>query len=199
MSSLSLEDFSGSKLPQSGFTSSLIKVVHIPDSITTIDDNAFQDCTFLKTVTFGRDSKLRILKGFSCTSIEELSIPDSVEVIGNEAFASCYFLSTITFGIDSNLRFIGSKSFSQTSVRIIHFPRLIKHIESSVFSGCELLREISFHDSFSGNSFHGWIFDGQSPTRSVFISLPTNSLSQTRRFTHCAQYFTLSNNPANEN
>ena len=59
----------------------------IPDSVTSIGDYAFNDCTSLSSVT----------------------IPDSVTSIGNEAFGSCTSLTSITIG--KSVTNIGNRAF----------------------------------------------------------------------------------------
>lgn len=72
----------------SAFDGCGVTSVTIPNSVTKIDDHAFQYCRQLKSII----------------------IPDGVESIGNYAFYDCWDLSSIT--IPSSLNYIGYSAFS---------------------------------------------------------------------------------------
>lgn len=73
---------------EGAFGGSTLTGLNIPKSVITISDDAFRDCTLLKSVDF-EDGSLLIHIGNSafrgCSSLKEISIPDSVEVIGSLA------------------------------------------------------------------------------------------------------------------
>ena len=89
-------------------------------NVTTIEDNAFADCTDLTSIT----------------------IPASVTTIGDDAFARCYNLTSIT--IPASVTTIGGYVFSDcknlTSVTI---PSGVTAIGDGAFSGCESLTSIT--------------------------------------------------------
>ncbi len=70
----------------------------IPDSVTSIGDCAFSDCTSLTSITIP-DSVTSIgNSAFStCTSLTSIEIPDSVTSIGGAAFYNCTLLESINF------------------------------------------------------------------------------------------------------
>ena len=84
--------------------------VVIPDSVRTIEDDAFSFCRALKSVTFGNGLKRIGQRAFvCCESLEEAILPDSVEILDISAFADCYSLRTVRFG--KNLSFVGEGTF----------------------------------------------------------------------------------------
>jgi len=95
----------------------------IPDSVTSIDDYAFSNCSSLKTITIP-SSVTRIGEGafLKCTALTKIAIPTSVTSIGNIAFDGCSSLETITIPAASRLTSIGSSAFrycsSLTSITI---------------------------------------------------------------------------------
>ncbi len=70
----------------------------IPDSVTSVGDSAFHDCTSLTSVTIG-DSVTTIGEDafYSCDALTSVTIGDSVTTIGEYAFARCDSLKTVHY------------------------------------------------------------------------------------------------------
>ena len=77
----------------------------IPDSVETIADYAFKDCSLLTSVTIP-DSIETIGENafYWCTALTSITIPYSVETIGDKAFAHCRKLEEITI-LNSKTKF----------------------------------------------------------------------------------------------
>ena len=100
-----------------------LKSIEIPASVETIEAAAFKGCSSLTTVTFEKESQLKIIGGgygysysgtfyyygaFSdCTALKSIEIPASVETIEVVAFKGCSSLTTVTFEKGSQLKIIG--------------------------------------------------------------------------------------------
>lgn len=77
---------------------SLISVV-VPDSVTTIGNEAFSDCSNLKSVAFGENSQLTSIDGYAfykCSLLTTIMIPENVMSIGSAAFSNCTGLKNVT-------------------------------------------------------------------------------------------------------
>ena len=88
--------------------------VTIPDSVTSVRNFAFENCTNLTSVTIP-DSVTSIgnYAFTGCTGLTSVTIPDSVTSIGNYAFTGCTFLTNIT--IPESVTCICSAAFDGTA------------------------------------------------------------------------------------
>jgi len=76
-----------------------LKTFVIPDSVTVVDQNAFEGCTSLKKITIGNSVKEIGAHAFSfAVNLLSLSIPDSVITIGLGAFSGDTLLESVTIG-----------------------------------------------------------------------------------------------------
>lgn len=72
--------------------------VLIPDTITEIGQNTFNNCSKLVSITIGENSALQIIgnNAFSgCSSLKQIYIPSGVTQIGTNAFNNCGALENI--------------------------------------------------------------------------------------------------------
>ena len=111
----------------------------IPDSVTSIGDNAFYFCESLTSVTIPDSVTAIGDSAFSyCDSLTSVSIPDSVTSIGDEAFYSCSSLTSVN--IPDSVTAIGNRAFyycdSLTSVSI---PNSVTSIGDYAFGDCSNL------------------------------------------------------------
>lgn len=132
--------------------------VEIPANVETIEAAAFKGCTNLTSVTFGRNSNLKIIKGgydthyehinygafTDCTALKSIEIPASVETIDVSAFLGCSQLKTVSFESNSKLKEIGGASMQYPhgaftdciTLSAIEIPTSVTKIGAAAFYGC---------------------------------------------------------------
>ena len=117
------------------FPNSAVTSVTIPDSITSIPDAAF----------------------VNCSKLTNISIPNSVTYIGYSAFSSCTSLKSIT--LPSSLSSISEALFFGCSqLTTIHIPDSVSLIRPYAFYNCENLKTIRIPVSVT--SIGDYAFDG---------------------------------------
>ena len=83
----------------------------IPASVTTIGNNAFEDCTNLTSITIPANvTSIGDDAFYYCTSLTSISIPANVTAIGARAFCYCTSLTSII--IPANVTSIGEAAFA---------------------------------------------------------------------------------------
>ena len=118
--------------------------ITIPNNITTIGNYAFANCTGLLGITIPNSVTSIGNYAFSnLTSILGITIPNSVETMGDHAFSNCSKLSQVTFEEGSKLTALNSYIFSSTALTSIDIPHGITTIGSYAFSACSALESVT--------------------------------------------------------
>ena len=110
--------------------------VVIPAIQTSIANDAFKECSTLKTVAFASDSVLETIGNYSFSSsgLTAITMPSSVKLIDRYAFQYCSSLATVTFPSNSVLETIGSYAFFGTALTAITVPSTVKVIDQKMLS-----------------------------------------------------------------
>lgn len=156
-------------VPARAFKYSDIQKIEIPNSIMSIDFDAFYTCTELTQVTIP-ESVVSIGKYafYNCRGLTSITIPESVTSIGSyafdycrgltsitigssvtsigyRAFQDCTRLTSITFAEGSKLESIGDGAFQYCySLTSIEIPESVTSIGADAFYNCESLTSINF-------------------------------------------------------
>ena len=132
--------------------------ITIPDSVTYIDDYAFESCTSLTSINVGKNNTQYssvdgVLYNKDKTELiccpqgkTSITIPDSVTSIGDRAFYNCTSLISVT--LPDGVTSIGNCSFADcTGLTGITIPDSVTYIDSWAFDACTSLKSIKIPDS----------------------------------------------------
>ena len=121
----------------SGLTS-----ITIPNSVTSIGNQAFSGCSGLTSITIPSSVTNIGLSAFEgCSGLTSITIPNSVTSIGNHAFRGCSGLTSIT--IPNSVTSIEDNAFYGCSgLTAITIPSSVTNIGWSAFEGCSGLTSV---------------------------------------------------------
>ncbi len=141
-----------------------LRILHLPESVTAVNGEAFSNCPMLARASFGKGVKelsdgvfkrCENLVSFSgkgvetigenaflyCANLKHLEI-GRVKEIGRSAFEECVALTDPSFLSDPSLTSIGETAFSGCSFEKLSLGYL-DYLGDNAFSSCEKLKEIN--------------------------------------------------------
>ncbi len=129
----------------------------IPDSITSIGERAFWNCSSLANIEFPNSvTNIEECAFYGCSSLTSIEIPDSVTDIGDWAFEDCSSLTSIV--IPDSVTITGYNPFGGTAVDHVIFSgskdawdKLTAAVE--LFNGAAFLRDATVHYNTEENVF----------------------------------------------
>ncbi len=108
-----------------------LQAVYLPDTITTINESAFQGCIYLRYIRMPRSLSVspgqHVFDG--CERLTRIYLPEGIETVGIECFNGCERLETVVF------------------------PKSLERIQSGAFYGCTALSTLIFRGDVPGCSF----------------------------------------------
>lgn len=98
-------------IDHAAFHDSAVTSVTIPDSVTSIPDDAFAFCSQLTNISIPNSVTFIGFSAFnSCTSLKSITLPSSLSTIQSNAFYNCGNLETIRIPV--SVTFIGNYAFA---------------------------------------------------------------------------------------
>lgn len=139
--------------------------VTLPNTITTIEDGAFQCCEVLKSINLPSSLEEIGYASFQCcNSLTSINIPASVTTIEEYAFDSCVSLESITFAENSSITVLEDYVFASCPITSIEIPKTVITLKSA-FIYCDKLETVTFESGsklqvIKGNSYDSQAFKG---------------------------------------
>lgn len=130
-----------SVIADSAFSKDLdITSVSFPDSITTIPEMVFFDCSKLVTVNLSNNTtEIGPQAFYGCSSLEDISLPDSLISIGEYAFYDCTSLLTVDF--PESLKEIKNSAFYNSGLTSLKVGG-VEEVGGYAFYHCPNLKDV---------------------------------------------------------
>ena len=123
------------------------KYTVIPNSVTSIAENAFYECYDLTSITIPNSvTSIGYYAFYNCYNLTSIVIPNSVTLIDDDAFESCSGLATVALG--NSLTTIGNNVFYNCEgLTSIEIPNSVTSIGGWAFGYCTNLTSIEIPGS----------------------------------------------------
>jgi hypothetical protein len=132
--------------------------VNIPNSVTSIGENAFYGCSGLTSVTLNANdivsktytsySNLGTIFG---SQVKEYVLGDDIKGIGESAFSDCSGLTSVT--IPNNVTSIGDESFYSCNLTSVTIPEGVTSIGKYAFYKRPYTRSVTSVTCFGQTSY----------------------------------------------
>jgi hypothetical protein len=171
------------------------KTYVIPDTVTFIDEKAFEGNVILTSVTIP-DSVTKIWNNAfrNCEGLTDVTIPAGIERIGQGAFDNCESLTHI--GIDENNPYLSSEHkvlFNKDKTVLIRYyarkaeehyviPDSVTELDWFAFSGCKSLTGVTIPEGVTYIGRHA--FEGCGELKDIVLPRGLTSIAMAL-FCHC--------------
>ena len=121
----------------------------MPDTVTSIGERSFADCTKLEKIIFSE--KIETINGRAfagCTSLKSVSLPDSITNMDTEIFSGCTSLSSVKLP-NKSVNITSSTFEGCTSLTEITLPDTVTTIQDHAFKNCTALKTINWSKSIT--------------------------------------------------
>ncbi|MBR2880552.1 MAG: leucine-rich repeat protein, partial [Oscillospiraceae bacterium] len=150
--------------------------INIPNSVTKIDDSAFQGCSSLTSIEIPNSVTSIADSAFEgCDGLKTVLIPSSVKEMGDRIFAGCDSLESVTFADGATI--VGPRMFEDCSnLESVYLPDSLKQIKSGAFRNCVNLTSIELPDGLE--MIWNKAFIGCSKITSVYFGKNLKSIGE---------------------
>ena len=137
------------QIPTGIFGNTGLENVKMPDTVTSIGERSFADCTKLEKIIFSE--KIETINGRAfagCTSLKSISLPDSITSMDTEIFSGCTSLSSVKLP-NKRVNIMSSTFEGCTSLTEITLPDTVTTIQDHAFKNCTALKTINWSKSIT--------------------------------------------------
>ena len=125
------------------FSGTGLKEIELPESLTTLDYNAFSYCASLSSVKIpGKVERISPYSFYKCSNLQKVELAEGIKFIDNQAFYYCDHLQSINF--PSTLTSIGYEAFRETDLSEVNIPGSVENIGSNAFYRNKNLKKLTF-------------------------------------------------------
>lgn len=125
------------------FSGTGLKEIELPESLTTLDYNAFSYCASLSSVKIpGKVERISPYSFYKCSNLQKVELAEGIKFIDNQAFYYCDRLQSINF--PSTLTSIGYEAFRETDLSEVNIPGSVENIGSNAFYRNKNLKKLTF-------------------------------------------------------
>lgn len=165
-----IDGYTVTAIGNGAFAGNRLITAYLPDTVTTIGDNAFDGCVNLTSVTQLGSSDEAVFPA-SVTSIGNYAFEGcgklnvtfgaakALTTIGDNAFYGCTSLQQVVFEQGSALSYIGKEAFMESGVSVVNLAGTkVTEIGYSAFEGCASLVELALPETIAEiniNAFYG--------------------------------------------
>ena len=137
------------QIPTAIFGNTGLENIKIPDTVTSIGERSFADCTKLEKIIFSEKVETIDRRAFlGCTSLKSISLPDSIISMGTEIFSGCTSLASVKLP-NKRVNIMSSTFEGCTSLTEIALPDTVTKIQDHAFKNCTALKTINWSKSIT--------------------------------------------------
>ena len=153
-----------------------IRSVSIPNTVTVIEQHAFQHCSNLSKVTFPTKLQYVGFCSFMNTALQSVVLPNGTKELDEAAFSGCEKLTSVT--ISNTLKYIPKYGFSGCkNLTTINIPNSVSRIGFGAFWNCEKLTKVSIGsglNDFDDQYAYDFPFSGCTALESITVNSSNN-------------------------
>ncbi len=175
--------------------------VTIPNTVTSIGNDAFREHAGIKAVTFedGGTADLTIgNSAFRESSITSVELPARLSSLGTNVFRMCESLVTVTFEDGYDYATIPQYTFYNTAITSIALPAAVTMIDSYAFQSCKALTSVTFGNNgtdsrlteIKSNAFNGCTLLGSEEAGGIVLPATFETFG-TNAFKDCTSLYSV--------
>ena len=115
----------------------------VPSHVTFIEESAFEEAAFLKSVTISEGViEIGEFAFYRCSNLKSVDLPNTLIGIDQGAFVFCESLENVN--LPDGLQYIGASAFGGcTSLKSIDIPESVTEIRAAAFAECTSLERVT--------------------------------------------------------